>query len=40
MSLNPALIFALAFRLLPEADERALFTTLDFKLDVRGFDSL
>ena len=40
VSLNPALIFAFALRLLPEADERALLTTLYFKLDVRSLDSL
>ena len=40
VSLNPALIFAFALRLLPEADERALLTTLDFKLDVRSLDRL
>ena len=40
VSLNPALIFTFALRLLPEADERALLATFDFKLDVRGLDSL
>ena len=40
MALDPALVFAFALRLHPEADEGALLTTLDLQLDVRGLDSL
>ena len=40
MALNPTCVIAFAFALLPEADERVLFSTFDFKLNVRGLDSL
>lgn len=40
VSFNRAGLVTMLLSLMPEADERALFATLEFKLNVRGFDGL